>query len=193
MPSLALEIPKSVTTNTFNAALTAGTAVEVDTGLEESTFIPIQLGAINPGTFEVANSVTTNGSATVTTANNGFLHVRIGDPVTGTGISGGTTVAAKASNNSITLSANATASGTVTLTFDPPEVTPTVFALKVVYQSSNSSFVVQPTIYVFDGTKAGTVTESDAIATYPLSTADKRPISIDFATYLTNLRYFPTP
>jgi hypothetical protein len=193
MPVLTLQIPKSVTTNNFDASLTAGTAVEVDTGVEESTFIPIRLGSINPPTFTVANAVTTNGSATVTTTGNGFLYVRVGDPVAGTGIAGGSTVAAKASNNSITLSANATASGTVTLTFDPPAVTPTVFAIKVLYRSSSANFTVVPIIYVFDGTNPGTVTESNAIATYPLITADKSPISVDFSNYLTNLRYFPTP
>ncbi len=62
---------------------------------------------------------TTNGSANVTglTDTSGLA---VGMEVTGTGIAGGTTIAAIPSATTITLSANATATGTPTLTFKAP-------------------------------------------------------------------------
>ena len=60
---------------------------------------------------------TTNTSAVVTTA--GTIPVPVGAVITGTGIAANTTVSAYNPGTSITLSANATANGTVTATVTP--------------------------------------------------------------------------
>ncbi|MBI3583168.1 MAG: DUF2341 domain-containing protein [Nitrospinae bacterium] len=71
-----------------------------------------------PVGITVANSTTTSGSATVLTTNNfSTAGVKAGLAVTGTGIDVDTYVKQVNSGTQITLSKNATASGTVTLTF----------------------------------------------------------------------------
>lgn len=70
--------------------------------------------AIVKPSFTVASCTTTNGSAQVTASS--FAGVEVGDTVTGTGIPGSTTVT-EVGSGTITISNNATASGTVTLTF----------------------------------------------------------------------------
>lgn len=68
-------------------------------------------------TVNVASCTTTSGSATVTTSASFSGLVVAGVRVTGTGIAADTRVSAVGSATSLTLSQNATASGTVTLTF----------------------------------------------------------------------------
>jgi hypothetical protein len=107
---------KSVTTNATNAVINPGAAVEVDTGLEESQFIPFTHASITPATFNVSGCNITTGSATITTTTaNGFANVRIGDVVTvssGGGTIAANTVTAINSTTSITISVNATAPST---------------------------------------------------------------------------------
>lgn len=69
-------------------------------------------------TSSVPSSTTTSGSPTVAAAIGAFNGIAIGQVVTGTGIPAGTRVIARSANgSSITLSQNASAAGTVTLTF----------------------------------------------------------------------------
>ena len=69
----------------------------------------------------VASCTTTNGSAVVTTTGSFTTSgVVAGQKVTGTGIPANTYVLTKDSATQITLSSNATAAGTVTLTFPGP-------------------------------------------------------------------------
>jgi flagellar hook capping protein FlgD len=79
-------------------------------------------GAIdNRAAMVEATSSTTSGSTTVSSSRGEFTYVEVGYAVAGAGIPGGATVAAKASNFSLTLSAAATASGTnVRLHFTGP-------------------------------------------------------------------------
>jgi hypothetical protein len=67
-----------------------------------------------PPTHDFASCTTTSGSPTVTLADTRGMSANM--PITGTGIPGSTTIASVDSRTQITLSANATASGTVTLT-----------------------------------------------------------------------------
>ena len=67
-------------------------------------------------TFTVSAVTVTIGSALATVASGGFPGVHSAEGVTGTGLAAGTAVKA-VSGNALTLSQNATASGTVTLTF----------------------------------------------------------------------------
>ena len=72
--------------------------------------------AIN--TRSVTDGVTTNGSATITSATAAFSQDDVGKPISGTGIPAATTILSVQSATSATLSANATATGTgVTFTF----------------------------------------------------------------------------
>jgi len=70
------------------------------------------------------NGTTTNTSAVVTGLTNTALLV-VGQPVSGTGIPAGTTILSIQSPTQVTLSANATASGTVPVTFSSTPLTVT--------------------------------------------------------------------
>jgi hypothetical protein len=185
---LELSRPKTSVTNAVNASIAAGTVVETDTSQEESFFIPFNLSGQDPPSFTVASCTTTSGVTAVTTTAS-FVDVRVGDPVTGTGIAGGTTVAAISSNTSLTLSAAATASGTVTLTFDPAAVSAaTVYALKVTHAKSGNTFSMNLTLYTYDGSLGGTAGTS-ANAT---QTVQMVPVTgsaqIDIDAFLSKLR-----
>jgi len=78
----------------------------------------------NHADLVIAACSTTSGSPTITTTNS-FANVEVGDFVTGTGIPTNAYVVSKASNTSLTISANASATGSaVALTFIS-RVTPT--------------------------------------------------------------------
>lgn len=62
-------------------------------------------------TRSLSDGVTTNGSSTLTSASAAFTSMDAGNPITGTNIPSGTTISAVNSSTSITMSKNATASG----------------------------------------------------------------------------------
>lgn len=86
-----------------------------------------EVGTLDASTSVVVTNCTTTLNQTNVTSTSSFSTVAVGASVTGTGIAGGTTVAAKISDSQITLSANATASGTVTLTFLGKEIEPVAY------------------------------------------------------------------
>jgi hypothetical protein len=191
--TLDLTRPKSTVTNVQPTALSVSTTkiVETDTATEESFFIPVTLGSIDLLSFTVASCTTINANTTVTTTGNGFSTVRAGDVVTGTGIvtSPATTVSVKTNNNSITLSQNATAAGTVTLTFDPPSITPTIYALRVRHSKAGSAFGLTIDLMTYDGLLSG-IDGSPANATKitSLIPADGQLVQVNIDSFLTNLR-----
>lgn len=65
----------------------------------------------------VAGVGTTSGSTALTGAAGTFNKADVGRPVSGTGVPAGATLASVASGTSAALSANATATGTISLTF----------------------------------------------------------------------------
>jgi hypothetical protein len=73
----------------------------------------------NPGVY--TRGVTTSGSATFTDADGPFATNDVGRHITGAGIPNGATITAYASKTSVTLSANATASATITYQIDRQE------------------------------------------------------------------------
>ena len=191
--TLELTRPKLSVTNAQNTSLSVSTAkiVETDNATEESFFIPITSGSIDPPSFTVASCTTSSSSAIVTTTGNEFLSVRVGDVVTGTGIvaSPATTVSAKTNNNSITLSQNASAAGTVTLTFDPPAITPTVYALRVRHSKAGTTFGLAIDLMTYDGSLSGTDgTAINATKTTSLIPADGQLVQVNIDSFLTNLR-----
>jgi hypothetical protein len=192
--TLELTRPKSVTTNANNSVLSVGTVVETDTAQEESFFIPINLASTDPPSFTVVSCTTISGNTSVTTINNGFQGVKVGDVVTGTGIAASSTVTAKANSNTITLNNNATASGTVTLTFDPPAVVPTLYALKVIHTKAGSVFGLNVTLYTYDGSLGGTPgTVVNASKTITLASTDGQPMQINMDSFLSNSRVPQSP
>jgi hypothetical protein len=172
---------KSVTTNATNAVINPGAAVEVDTGVEESQFIPFTHASITPATFNVSGCNITTGSATITTTTaNGFANVRIGDVVTvssGGGTIAANTVTAIDSTTSITISVNATAPSTTAnstvLTFVPPAIAPTTWGIRLLYEKRGSVVVIRPTLYLYDGTLGGT-TGTPANATTAINLVDSQ-------------------
>lgn len=182
---------KSVTTNALSASIAVGTVVETDTGSEESFFIPINLGATDPASFTVASVTTTSGSPTITTTGGGFVNVKVGDVLSGTGVAASQTVQSKSvDNNTITMSANATASGTITLTVDPPSGTPAIVALRIQISKSGSSLQMIPTFYTYNGSLGSVVAASptNATKTIRLVGTQNEPLSIDLDEFLTNYR-----
>lgn len=180
MPTVGLERQKAASNNTVNAVISAQTPTEIDTAQEDATFILWKLASTTPPTFTVASSAA-NASTNLTTAvTDGFANVAVGDGVSGTGIAGGTTVAAKVSNTQLTLSANTT--GTIsagTITFTPPAITPTVLAIKVNFvpsvkkatMNTKDTMDVSVTLFTYNGSLLGANgTDANASQLIPLIT-----------------------
>lgn len=91
---------------------------EIVTGTTPVTY-NVYAVALPPYTY-TTTVTTTSGSNVATTL--GSVPITIGAPIAGTGIAANTTVSAYNPGTSITLSANATANGTVTATVTTPAV-----------------------------------------------------------------------
>jgi len=184
--------PKIVTTNALSLVVSLGTPTEVDTAQEESILIPFNLASQTPASFTVLTCTTTSASTTVTTTAERFSNVRVGDPVTGTGIAASSTVTSKTTdNNTIVLNNAATAAGTVTLTFTPAAITaPCVYAIRVLYTKFGASVAPSLSLLIYDGSLGSAApTAANAARTIPLTSSTGTPIpAIDFDAYLNNLR-----
>ena len=108
----------NVTAGAFSNATWYTDKAEIVTGTNAVTY-NVYAVALPPLSF-TTTVTTANVSNVVTTA--GTINVPIGATITGTGIPGSTTVIAYSPGVSITLSANATASGTITATITPAAV-----------------------------------------------------------------------
>ena len=114
-----------VTGLSSTAGLLVGESV-TGTGIPAGTTV----SAINSSTqITLSNNATTSGSSSLTfsspvvTGLSSTANLLVGESVTGTGIPAGTTISAINSSSQITLSANATAGGSSTLSFSSPVVT----------------------------------------------------------------------
>jgi len=108
----------NVTAGAFGNTTWYTDKAEIVTGSNSVTY-NVYAVALPPYTY-TTTITTTNTSAVVTTA--GTIPVPIGAGITGTGIAANTTVSAYNPGTSITLSANATANGTITATVTPAAV-----------------------------------------------------------------------
>jgi len=108
----------NVTAGAFSNTTWYTDKAEIVTGTNSITY-NVYAVALPPLSF-TTTVTTANASNIVTTE--GTINVPIGAGITGTGIPGGTTVTAYSPGVSITLSANATANGTVTATITPAAV-----------------------------------------------------------------------
>lgn len=88
----------------------------------EADFSTYQAQATGANIVVPLSSTTTGSTAVTTTTPNGFANVFPGSTVSGTGITVGTKVLSKTSSTAITLDQNATATGSVSLTFSPLNV-----------------------------------------------------------------------
>jgi len=158
-------------------------------GTTTLTFDPTAL--INPPSFTVADCTTVNGGTAVTTTNNfNDAGVKVGDPVTGTGMQSSTTVASVATDGlSLELSQPANAAGTVELSFDPPAISQaTVYALKVTHAKLANTFSMNVALYTYDGSLANTPgTAENASQTITLAPVTGSA-QVDMDAFLTNLR-----
>lgn len=189
--------PKSVTTNTTNAVINAGTAVEVDTAQEESFFLPFTHASITPSSFTVANCNLVASNTTITTTTpNGFASVRIGDVLTvasGGGTIAANTVTAINSTTSITVSvapsANSTSANSTTLTVTPPAITPTTWGIRLTYVRSGSVVSIRPTFFIYDGSLNNVAgTTSNASASINLVDSQGNFPSVDLDAFYTTIR-----
>lgn len=154
--------------------------------------IPVVLDNVAIDTFTVANCTTTNTNTTVSGAVGAFNSVRAGDGVSGTGIPGGAKVQSVAANgSSFVLTAAATASGTVTLTFDPGTVDATLYILSIDHVITGSQVRIVPTLYQFDGTQVkdgGSGYDAATTATTGGTAIDLNSITMNLDDYLAKAR-----
>lgn len=189
--------PKSVTTNTTNAVINAGTAVEVDTVQEESFFLPFTHASITPSSFNVSGCNLVLGNTTITTTTaNGFASVRVGDVITvssGGGTIAANTVTAVNSTTSITLSvapsADSSSANSTVLTVTPPAITPTAWGIRLTYVRSGSVVSIRPTFFLYDGSLNGAAgTPNNASASINLVDSQGNIPSIDLDVFYTAIR-----
>lgn len=175
--------PVAVTNTSITRAITP---VLVENDTTDEVWLHFDISE-TPTSFTVASCSTTNEAVSVSTTNT-FEKVRVGNPVTGTGIPDDTVVDAIAlDKKTITLSNPATATGTVTLTFAPEAVSSTVLALKVILQSAGSAINMNVTGYSYDGSLLDTpATDMNSSAKSNMMTLGKA----DIDKILTNLQVF---
>lgn len=177
---------KSVTTNALSLDILAGTPVETDAA-EESIFIPFNLSGVDQPTFQVSDVTTDGSTGNLSTINDGFANVKVGDGVSGTGIAVGSVVTTVTDSNNIVVDLNTTAAGTVTATIDPNNgvnIDPTLFGIKVRFTKSNANLTLTVTYHTYDGSLEDTVgTEGTATSTVTLGTA-----AVNLDAFLTGAR-----
>ncbi|HEY9657681.1 MAG TPA: hypothetical protein V6C65_04390 [Allocoleopsis sp.] len=189
--SATVKLPKLVSTTDYTLSLTA-VATSEDTGTKR--WFSARRASINPPSFDVAGTIeTTGGTSTVTASTaGGFASVAVGDAVSlapgnaSGAVLSATTVATKVDDSTITLADAATndGSGASTLRFDPPGITPTLYAIEERHTYSGGTIRVEIWKYLYDGTlgaTAGTTanaTSSEKIGEFTIPAGD----------YLDNLR-----
>ncbi len=144
------------TTNTVTEPLQAGTVTESGDTSKVTYFLPIN-SDIDPPTFDKISSTNTDTSLVADTPGD-FADVEEGDGVSGAGIQGGTTVQTKTDDTNLVLSlaTTATASG-VNVTFDPPQINPTILGLEVVCTPSGGNLNVTVNFHEYNGSLQGTL------------------------------------
>lgn len=167
--------PKANVNSAIALNLAIGTVVENDTN--DSFFIPVNAEGLNIPNFTVADVTTTNGSDILTTTGGGFSEVEVGDSIAAATGLVASTVLAKTNSNTIQVSNDATADGTVNLTFTPiggGAVDITLVGVKInLVSNANGKITVIVTGYVYDGSLKGTEgTDSNATSEVNLNRLD---------------------
>lgn len=175
------------TTNTVTEPLQAGTVTESGSTSGVTYFLPIDTD-IDPPTFDALVTTATDTTLVADVAG-GFANVKEGDVVSGAGIQGGTTVLTKTDDDNLILSLATTASASgVTATFDPPQITPTLFGLEITATPSGANLNISVKFHEYDGTLGDTVgTAANSSSNSTLGTK-----TINFDSFLTEGRVFRT-
>ncbi len=193
MVSLAGARDKLDTTIPLNIDVIAKTPTEPNATTIEIRFT---LDDIALDQFTVPSVDTVTSTADLVTTGGGFANVRVGDDVSGTGIPVGAYILTKTDDNNLIMDQNATATGTITATFNSAKtVDATVYTLQVEHAINGQTMTAKTTYYQFDGTAVADadsddddeVTVSSASKTVNFSTQ-----SIDLNAFLTNARQAQT-
>jgi hypothetical protein len=143
-------------------------------------------------TITIIGATLVSGNTTVTIPSGSIDQVRVGDAVTGTGIAANSKVTAvNKTNNTITLNNAATANGTQAITVDSPDTDGTLYAVELKHTLTGSSLKIEPTIYLYDGSKVSDKSGSgdDAAATSDAASNVSIPgLAIDLDGFLTKAR-----
>lgn len=178
--------PKAETSSNLALTLALGTIVEDDTN--DSFFIPINANNLTIPDYVITDVTLTNTSDVLTTINDGFIDVVVGDSITAVAGLVASTVIAKTDNNNIQVSNAATADSTESLTFSPVNggvVNITLAAIKVeVIQAANSEMKVRLTGFNYDGSLGGT----EGNASNTSSEVNLNEFSFDLDNLLVNAR-----
>lgn len=178
---------KATTTDVLTPSILAPAPTLDDSGDAIIQYIQLENITPSPSTFTCASTTTTNESTTISGAN--LTNVRVGDGITGTGIPGGTTIATKPTATTATLSQAATATGSVTVTITPPVLDANLIAIKTAMTQSGSELTFSISVYTTDGTLAqGTTADTSVYTSYTEVAAQRRTVTIDLDTFLTNAR-----
>jgi len=165
-------------TEEIDLDLQIGTIVEKDAtaGGVEGFFVPIEAPTLDQPALNVADVTTVNADPTITTTNDGFALVEVGDLVAGTGIPVGAVVQSKTDNNTVILDQAATAAGTITGNFDPNGGNPidlTIAAFDFNLVRSPKKLLLQIIYHDYDGSLLGTTgTEANSSSQEVITTID---------------------
>lgn len=151
--------PKAEITNDTPLTLDIGTVIQDDA--LNTFFIPIEATGLTIPDFSIVDATITSGSNSITVTGDSFAEVEIGDAIAEVvGVLPASTVVTKLDNNTITVSNNATASSTSTLTMTPVgggAVDITLVGIKISFINSiDSNTTIVATGYIYDGNLKGT-------------------------------------
>lgn len=181
--------PKAAASNSLAPALLV-TNSNNDSSDYIQTVIAYEDVTPSPSTIVVTGVTVTNASAVITKTN-AFALVKVGDPVTGTGIPANTKVLTKTSDSSLTLTANATATGTPTLTFTPPVFDANLFVVRKTLTMQGSNLLLNIKAWKSDGVVNKDVDANGAddttVADYGEPILDQT-VTLDLDKWLTSMR-----
>lgn len=155
--------PKASAESAIALNLALGTVIENDT--LNNFFVPINTTNITVPSFTVAPVNITNLTSNITTTGGGFSYVEVGDTYAAVaGLVAGSVVA-KIDNNTIRVSASATASGARTITFTPSSGSPiniTIAGIEInLVKSTDGKLSIVAIGHVYDGSLKGTPGTAD--------------------------------
>lgn len=151
--------PKANQDQEIALSLEMGTPVENDTA--DSFFVSVNATGLEIPDFSITDISSVSGSDLLTTTDNGFVDVQIGDTIAAGTNTPAATVIAKTDDNNIQISANATADGTESLTFSPQGggtgLAVSLAGLKIsLIQTANKSLKAVVSAHLYDGSLGST-------------------------------------
>jgi hypothetical protein len=147
-------------TTVYLCPVAGGASTEAQMSLYDgSAWVTRSFTQLSLGTTTTRNGTTANGLATITGLST-TKDLVVGMEVTGTGVGGGAVISSIDSDSQVTLSANSSASATVSVTFKCPASKN--YDLFVVDISSTPTFVFGP-VWTSDTARATAITQKDGV------------------------------